>query len=63
MRTFGTLGSIGLAFVIAVGLGVLLGLWLDRMTGWSPLFLIIFFILGFAAGVVNVYRISSRSSK
>lgn len=60
MRTFGTLGSIGFAFAIAIGLGVLIGRWIDRMTGWSPWGLIIFFILGVTAGITNVYRMSSR---
>ena len=60
MRTFGTLGSIGFAFAIAIGIGILIGRWIDRLTGWSPWGLIIFFIIGVAAGIVNVYRMSSR---
>lgn len=58
MRTFGQVGSIGLAFALAVGIGSAIGLWLDRVTGWSPVLFIVFFIAGFAAGVVNVYRIT-----
>lgn len=56
MRTFGQVGSLGLSFVIALGIGVALGVWLDRVTGWSPWCFIVFFVLGFAAGVMNVYR-------
>src|SRR2546423_894976 len=58
MRTFGQIGSIGLAFALAVGIGAAVGLWLDRLTGWSPVLFIVFFIAGFAAGVVNVSRIT-----
>jgi ATP synthase protein I len=60
MRSFGQLGSLGLSFVIAIAMGVALGLWLDRITGWTPWLFITFFILGFAAGVLNVYRTISR---
>ena len=60
MRSLGQLGSLGLSFVLAIAMGVALGLWLDRLTGWKPWFFITFFILGFAAGVLNVYRTISR---
>jgi ATP synthase protein I len=58
MRAVGQLGSVGLSFVLAIAVAVAIGLWLDRVTGWSPLFFIVFFLLGCAAGVVNVYRIT-----
>ena len=60
MRTFGQLGSLGLSFVFAIGLGVALGIWLDRVTGWAPWCSAIGFIFGFAAGGLNIYRIMSR---
>ena len=63
MRTFGTLGTLGLSVVIALVLGTALGLWLDRLTGWSPLFFIVGFLLGLAAGILNIYRTMSRFSK
>jgi predicted F0F1-ATPase subunit len=60
MRAFGQMGTLGLSFVIAIAMGVALGLWLDRLTGWTPTFFVICFVLGFAAGVMNVYRTISR---
>ena len=42
--------------VAGVGVGVLLGWALDRWLGTMPLFLIVFFLLGAAAGVLNAYR-------
>jgi predicted F0F1-ATPase subunit len=63
LRTFGTLGTLGLSVVIALVLGTALGLWLDRLTGWSPLFFIVGFLLGLAAGILNIYRTMSRFSK
>jgi predicted F0F1-ATPase subunit len=58
-RTLGTLGAVGLSFVVAIVLGTALGLWLDRVTGWSPAFFLIGFVLGLAAGILNVYRAMS----
>ncbi len=63
LRTFGTLGTLGLSVVIALVLGVALGLWLDRLTGWSPTFFIGGFLLGLAAGVLNIYRTMRRLQK
>lgn len=62
-RTAGQYGSVGMSFVLAIVIGVALGLWLDRITGLSPLFLVALFIAGFAAGVLNVYRVLSRPGK
>src|SRR5262249_27430624 len=54
MRAFGTLGSVGLSFVIAIVLGVGGGLLIDRWIGSSPAGFFIGFALGVAAGIVNV---------
>jgi ATP synthase protein I len=40
------------ALIVGVGLGLLLDYWL----GTRPLFLIVFFLLGAGAGMMNVYR-------
>jgi ATP synthase protein I len=54
--------GMGMAFSIAahmvagVGLGAFVGYWLDRWLGTSPWLLIVFFFLGSAAGMLNVYR-------
>jgi predicted F0F1-ATPase subunit len=60
MRSVGAVGSVGLSFVVAIVLGTALGVWLDRLTGWSPVFFFVFFVLGLVAGVLNVYRAVSR---
>ena len=43
-------------FIAAIIVGVGLGWGIDHLAGTSPFGLIIFLILGFAAGVVNVMR-------
>ena len=40
------------ALAVGVGIGYLLDLWLET----KPWFLVVFFFIGAAAGVVNVYR-------
>jgi ATP synthase protein I len=49
-------------FVAGVVVGAVLGWGLDRVAGTSPWGLIGFLLLGFAAGVLNVVRASSRIS-
>jgi ATP synthase protein I len=53
---YGTGLQAGIEVVAGVGFGVLLGWALDRWLGTMPLFLIVFFMLGAAAGVLNAYR-------
>jgi ATP synthase protein I len=59
-------GGLGFGFRIAVDLlaglavGVGLGLLLDRWLGTTPFLLIVFFFLGAAAGMLNVYRTATR---
>jgi ATP synthase protein I len=59
MRALGALSSVGIAFALAVLMGFAIGYWLDRATGLSPLFTILFFFMGVAAGIVNVIRTAS----
>jgi ATP synthase protein I len=57
--SLGALSAVGIAFVLAVVFGFLIGLGLDRWLGTSPLFMIVFFFIGVAAGIVNVVRTAS----
>ena len=63
MRTLGALSSVGLSFVLAIVIGVLFGLWLDRVFGTHRVFFFVFFILGCVAGILNVYRTAGRFLK
>lgn len=42
--------------VAALGVGAFLGYWLDEWLGTRPLFMVVMFFLGFAAGFLNIYR-------
>lgn len=57
---FGSGLQAGIEVVAGVGGGLLLGWGLDRWLDTAPLFLIVFFILGAAAGVLNAYRYLRR---
>ena len=59
IRTLGALSAVGIAFVLAVVIGFFTGYGLDRLTGLSPLFTLVFFFFGLAAGIVNVVRAAS----
>ncbi len=47
---------LGTDLVAGVGVGALIGFWLDRWFDTSPLCFIVFFLLGTAAGFLNVFR-------
>ena len=64
-KTFTTLSatSIGLEFGVCVIIGVLFGMWLDSKLGTSPWLMVLFIILGFAAGVRSVMRGVKRAER
>ena len=48
--------NLGLELAVAVGLGIILGLWLDSKVKTAPLFTILGVFLGAASGMLNIYR-------
>ena len=48
--------AIGFQMVAVTLVFAAFGWWLDQRTGWEPVFLIVFFLLGSAAGFLVVYR-------
>ncbi len=54
--------GMGMAFAVSahmvagVGVGALIGYWLDRWLDTAPWLFVLFFFLGSAAGMLNVYR-------
>jgi len=52
---------LGSEFVAAVLVGAVLGWGLDKLAGTAPWGMVIFLLLGFAAGVRNVIRASTNS--
>ncbi len=50
---------IGVELVAALGVGAAVGWGLDRWLDTAPWLMVVFFVLGAAAGVMNVYRYMS----
>jgi ATP synthase protein I len=48
-------------FVAAVIVGAVIGWGIDRASGTTPAFLVVFLLMGAAAGFWNVYRIAIKS--
>ena len=63
MRTLGALSTVGFSFVLAIVIGAAAGYFLDRWLGASPWLFFLFFLLGLAAGILNVYRTAGKFLK
>ena len=62
LRSIGALASAGWSFVFSILIGLGGGYLLDRALGTSPWLFFLGFIVGFAAGVANLYRAASAAS-
>jgi len=49
--------------VAAMAVGVAIGMLLDNYFDTRPIFIIIFFLLGSAAGILNVFRVAKSLQK
>ena len=49
--------------VAAMAVGVVIGMLLDNYFDTRPIFIIIFFLLGSAAGILNVFRVAKSLQK
>jgi ATP synthase protein I len=59
-KSLGVLSSIGISVVLAIGIGVLIGLKLDEWFGTAPWFFFIFLLFGIIAAFRNIFIIVSR---
>ena len=60
MRTLGALSTVGFSFVLAIVIGAGIGYFLDLWLGTTPWLFFLFFFLGLAAGILNVYRTAGK---
>ena len=63
LRGGGAASAIGLTLVIAIVIGYVAGSWLDRRLGTDSICMAVGVLLGFAAGVVEMFRVVSATSK
>ena len=59
----GSAFKLGTELVAAVGVGTIIGFILDSWFDTKPWLIIIFFFLGTAAGMLNVFRTANRMQK
>ena len=59
-QSIGALSTVGLSFVLAIVIGAWFGYLLDKWLGTGPWLFLLFFILGFAGGALNAYRMANR---
>lgn len=55
LLTLGTLSTVGISVVVAIAIGVFIGLKLDKWLGTDPWFFFLFLFFGIAAGFRNIY--------
>jgi ATP synthase protein I len=63
LQLIGQLSTLGLSFVMAIVIGFGGGYLLDGWLGTKPWLSFLGFFLGFAAAIVNVYRIMQLANK
>ena len=59
----GSAFKLGTELVAAVIVGTIIGFILDNWFGTKPILIIIFFFIGFAAGILNVVRTAKNMQK
>jgi F0F1-type ATP synthase assembly protein I len=60
LLTLGTLSTIGISVVVAIAIGVYVGLQLDKWLGTAPWFFFIFLFFGIVAGFRNIYIMAGK---
>ncbi|MFK7901591.1 MAG: AtpZ/AtpI family protein [Nitratireductor sp.] len=62
MTGFGNALRLSSEFISAILVGTGIGYLIDRLAGTTPWAMIVFLLLGFAAGVINVMRVAGKMS-
>jgi ATP synthase protein I len=62
-RTLGYLSTVGLSMALSVGIGAVLGHWLDQKFGTTPWLFFVFLGFGIAAAFRNLHRMYKKLQK
>jgi|YelNatPaOPRAMG01_1025707.scaffolds.fasta_scaffold25514_4 F0F1-type ATP synthase assembly protein I len=60
IKQIARMSSLGLNLIISVLIGIFIGIEADKYFGFKYLFLIVFLILGFTAGIYEIYKAVKR---
>ena len=63
LRTTGIASSIGLVLVISIVIGWAFGSWLDKKLGTAPWLMLLFTLMGIAAGFIEMIKLAQQLSK
>jgi ATP synthase protein I len=63
LKSLGVLSSIGISVVLAIAIGVFMGVKLDEWFGTAPWLFFIFLFIGIVAGFRNIFVIIARELK
>ena len=63
LRSLANVSSIGLLILIATVIGMLIGLWLDKVFHTSPWLVFIFTLIGLTAGIVEAIKIVLKAGQ
>lgn len=63
IRGAGLASTVGIVLVVSMVIGYAFGSWLDRVFGTEPWLMLLFTLMGIAAGFIEMFRIVSRISK
>ena len=63
LRLIGLVSQLGLSMVIPILLSTFIGIFLDNRTGLSPLFLLLFIVVGVGAAFRNLFQIVNKEIK
>ncbi len=60
IKQIARMSSLGLNLIISVLIGIFIGIEIDKYFGFDYLFLVVFLILGFTAGIYEIYKAVKR---
>jgi ATP synthase protein I len=63
IKLMALVSTMGISMVLALVIAIVIGYYLDKWFRTSPLFFLIFMILGIIAGFRNIYVIMKRTEK
>lgn len=63
IKLLALVSTMGISMVLAIVIAIAIGYYLDKWFQTSPLFFLIFMILGIIAGFRNIYIIMKRAEK
>jgi ATP synthase protein I len=63
IKLLALVSTMGISMVLALVIAIAIGYYLDKWFQTSPLFFLIFMILGIVAGFRNIYIIMKRAEK